>query len=162
VRFNIVHENQHLWHTDHGDDMNESKDMLNSILTTAQMGQVGIRCALRMPLQPELRDALHKQLQEYDTVETEACRLASSRGYELRDLEPAVKTMAKFYARTKLYGGDSDSKTAAMMIRGCTKGLIEGTRQMHRMHGSDQQVKSLTQRLLDCENAGIDRMQGFL
>ena len=49
--------------------MKDGKDLLNSVLKTTQMGQIGIRSVLKNPVRPTLRMALNGQLQEYDHIE---------------------------------------------------------------------------------------------
>ena len=142
--------------------MKNSRDMLLSILKTAQMGQVGIRCVMKMPLQASLRTALHSQLKEYDAIEQQAQAIASSRGWELEELDPMVKAMASMSARMKLRFGNPDSKTAAMMIQGNTRGIIKGLKNIHRFAGNDERVSMLSQKLLDSETANIRQMQQFL
>lgn len=135
---------------------------MSSILKTTQMGQVGIRSVLDTSMQPSLRAALTDQLKEYDSIETEAHVIASQRGWEPKELDPAVRFMADRVTRMKLTGRDSDSKIAAMMVQGNTRGMIKGLKNLHRMAGPDERVEILSQKLLDCENANIRQMHGFL
>lgn len=126
------------------------------------MGQVGIRSVLKQPLRATLRTALKDQLEEYDSIEQEAQAIASSRGWVLDDLDPAVKRMASMVARTRLAVGNVDSKVAAMMIQGNTRGIIKGYKNIHQFFNSDERVSMLSQKLIDCESANIKQMQGFL
>ncbi len=142
--------------------MKDSKDLLGSILKTAQMGQVGIRSVLKNALGTNLRTALHSQLQEYDRIEREAQAIAASRGWELEQLAPSSKAMSGIMARTKLSFGNTDSKTAAMMIQGNTRGMIKGLKNLHQFPPSDERITVLSQKLLDCEKANILQMQEFL
>ena len=142
--------------------MKESKDLLSSILKTTQMGQIGIRSVLDTTMRPTLRKALESQLQEYDTIESEAHSIASSRGWEVAELDPIVRTMSDMMVRMQLTGGNTDSKIAGMMIQGNTRGMIKGLKNLHQFNKQDLQVRTLSQRLLDCENANIRQMQGFL
>lgn len=142
--------------------MTESKELLTSILNTTQMGQVGIRSALDTTMRPALRKALQSQLKEYDAIEREAIAIATSRGWDLRDVEPAVKGMAKLMTKARLSYGNTDSKLAAMMIQGNTRGMILGLKDLHQFNRKDPQVTTLSQKLLDCETANIRQMQGFL
>ena len=48
--------------------MKGSKDVLSSVIKTAQMGQIGIRSVLNAPLRAGLKDALRSQLREYDAM----------------------------------------------------------------------------------------------
>ena len=142
--------------------MKSSQDVLSSILKTTQMGQVGIRAVMEKAVRPDLKKALQSQLSEYDTIEQEAYTIAAERSWQIEELDPAVKYMAGAMSRSKLSFGTADSKIAAMMIQGNTRGMIKGLKNLHRYNKSDKQVSALSQRLLDCETENIRQMQGFL
>ena len=142
--------------------MKTSKDILSSLLKTTQMGQVGIRSVLDSAMGSGLRSALEDQLKEYDSIETEAHTLATRRGWEVKELDPAVRFMTDTMTRMKLTGSDTDSKIAGMMIQGNTKGMIKGLKNLHRFESQDEPLRILSQKLLDCETANIRQMQDFL
>lgn len=142
--------------------MKTSKEMLSSILKTTQMGQAGIRSVLDTSMRPGLRKALESQLQEYDSIEDQAHVIASQRGWELKELDPAVRFMSGMMTKVKLTRGNADSKIAGMMIQGNTRGMIKGLKNQHQFNKQDEQVNNLTQKLLDCETANIRQMQSFL
>lgn len=142
--------------------MNSSKQMLESLLRTAQMSQTGIRSALDTAMGPALRQALESQLQEFDAIETEAHHIASQRGWELQEPEPGMRFMADMVTRVRLAWRSTDSRIAGMMIQGNTRGMIEGLTMTHRTDNPDREVHTLSRRLLDCERANIRQMQSFL
>ena len=142
--------------------MKNNKEILTSLLKTAQMGQVGIRSVLDVGMEADLRKALESQLREYDAIETEAHSLASQRGWELKELDPAVRFMADMMTRARLTGKNVDSKIAGMMIQGNTRGVIKGLKNIHQYTGQDVPVRVLSQKLLDCETANIRQMEPFL
>lgn len=142
--------------------MKGSKDLLSSILKTTQMGQIGIRSVLKIPMRSSLRSALKSQLEEYDSIEREAHRIANHRGWELEEIDPATKSMTSMMVRTQLMFGNTDSKIAAMMIQGNTRGMIKSLKNLHQFNNSDQKISVLSQKLLDCENENIRQMQGYL
>lgn len=142
--------------------MKTNKELLSSILKTTQMGQVGIRSVLDTSMRPGLRKALQSQLHEYDSIETEAHAIATQRGWELKELDPAVRMMSDMMTRMKLGGRNTDSKIADMMIQGNTKGMVKSIQNLHQFDGEDEQIQILTQKLLDCENANIRQMQPYL
>ena len=142
--------------------MKNGKEVLTSLLKTTQMGQVGIRSVLDTSMRPGIRKALESQLREYDAIETEAHALASQRGWELRELDPAIRMMSDMMTRMKLGGQGSESKIADMMIQGNTKGMIKSLKDLHQFTGDDERVRTLSQKLLDCENANIRQMQQYL
>ena len=142
--------------------MKSSRDILSSVLKTAQMGQIGIRSVLDTSMRPALRKALESQLHEYDSIETEAHSIATQRGWELEELDPGIRMMTDMMTRMRLHGRNTDSKIAGMMIQGNTKGMIKGLRNMHQFPREDSRITALSQKLLDTETANIRQMQGYL
>lgn len=142
--------------------MKTNKELLSSLLKTTQMGQLGIRSVLDTTLGQSLRQELTEQLRAYDTIETEAHTLATARGWEVEELDPGMELLARMMVKTRLHGGGTDSKVAAMVIQGNTKGMIKGLKNLHHSNLTDQQIRTLTQKLLDCETANIQNMQRFL
>lgn len=142
--------------------MKQSREMLTSVLKAAQMGQTGIRSVMDAATGPALRCALENQLREYDRIEGEAYSIAGQRGWELDELDPAVRFFTDRMARMKLNRSNCDSKIADMMIQGNTKGMIKGLRNLHEYPHPDDRISSITQKLVDCETANIRQMQRFL
>lgn len=142
--------------------MKNSKEILSSILKTAQMGQIGIRAVRDAAVRVDMKQALSDQLKEYDAIETQAHRIAGERGWQVEELNPGVRKMAEMMAKTRLRGRNKDSKIAAMMVNGNTKGIIKGLKNAHRYHGRDVRITELSQKLIDCENENIRQMEGFL
>lgn len=142
--------------------MKNDRQMLNSILTTAQIGQISIQKVLNMSMRPALRKALQSQLEEYNSIESDAHALASQRGWELREIQPGKRFFSAITTHLKLSHGNSDSKIAGMMIQGNTRSMILGLKNLHQYQQQDSQVSALSQRLLDCETANIRQMQAFL
>ena len=142
--------------------MKGSKDVLSSILKTTQMGQIGIRSILKNPLRASLRTELTSQLKEYDAIEQEAHGIARSRGWELKELNPSIKSMTDVMTQTRLAFGDVDSKAAAMMIQGNTRGIIKGFKNLNQFPPSDQRIANLAQKLIDFEETNNRQLQGFL
>lgn len=142
--------------------MKGSKDILSSIVKTTQMGQIGIRSVLNAPLRSGMKEALRSQLREYDSIERQALNLASARGIEPEELDPAIKYMTNMMAKSRLRFGNTSSKAAAMMIQGNTRGVIKGYKNLNQFYEPDEEVTALARKLLNCEQANIKQMQGFL
>lgn len=142
--------------------MKGSKDVLSSVVKTAQMGQIGIRSVLNMPIRASLKDTLRSQLREYDKIEREGLELATHRGWDIKQQSPSVMHMTNMMTKTRLSFGNVSSKAAAMMIQGSTKGMIKGYKNLNQFSASDEQVNILSRKLLSCEEENIRQLQGFL
>lgn len=145
-----------------GDMMQDNIEILTSMLKTTQMGQVGIRAVMPYAVRPDLKKALTSQLREYDAIEREVYSIASSRGWDIKELDPIAKFMSKTYAKSNLSFGHVDSKIAAMMIQGNTRGLIKSLKSQHHCKKEDTNIFILLQKLMDCEKANIQQMQGYV
>ena len=143
-------------------NMKGSKDLLSSALKTTQMGQIGIRSVLKAHVGSGLHSALQSQLHDYDSIEQEAHAIAAARNWQVKELDPGIKAMTDMMTRTRLAYGNKDSKAAAMMIQGNTRGLIKGLKNLHQYDQSDKAIAELTRKLLECEKANILQMQGFV
>lgn len=142
--------------------MKSNKEILSSILKTTQMGQIGIRSVMDYAVHQDFKRALRSQLKEYDEIEREAHAIASVRGWEVAELDPAIKIMSKAYTKANLKISGNDSKIAAMMIQGNTRGMIKTTKNQHHSCRQDPRVAQLSQKLLDRETENIRQMQGYL
>lgn len=141
--------------------MNEEK-FLTSMLHTVQMGQSGIRSVMKNAVGAQLKTELKAQLKEYDALEKETLRLAESKGFDLKDLNPALETMSTMMSKVQLMGGEVDSKIAGMLIQGNTRGMILGLKNLRKASKADSNVRDLAQRLLNRENMNIQKSQQFL
>lgn len=142
--------------------MKKNQQFLSSLLKTIQIGQVEIRSVLDTNMRSTLRNTLESQLQEYNSIETEAYTIAVQRGWELPELDPGRRFLKDRVTRMKLSGRKTDSRIADILIQGNTKGMIQGLKNLHAFDGKDHQIRILSQKLLDCETAHIRQMQSFL
>lgn len=142
--------------------MKGSKDVLSSIVKTAQMGQIGIRSVLNVPIRANLKTALRSQLREYDSIEREGLELAKARGWNIKQQDSGIQRMTNMMTKVRLSYGNASSKAAAMMIQGSTKGIIKGYKNLNQFAVPDERITVLSRKLLDCEQANIQQLQGYL
>ena len=142
--------------------MNQNQTLLSTVHKTTQRSQVGIRSLLDTAIHPQLRSILEQQLREYEALETEACRIALQRGWELPEMDTFLRFLTDRMTRMQLGGRNHDSCIADILIRMNTKGMIRSLRELNRFPENDYQIRILSQKLLDCEKANIRQMQSFL
>ena len=142
--------------------MKNSRELLTAVLKTTQTTQAGIRSILDASMRPALRKALEAQLREYDRIESEAYSIASQRGWDLPEQDPAKRFLSRRLIRLKLSRGNCDSRIAGMIILGNTKGMVKGLQDLHQYPHQDDRISAVCQKLLDSETAGIRQMQSFL
>ena len=82
--------------------MKPNQQFLSALLKTVQLGQVQIRSVLDTSMRSSLRNTLESQLQEYNSMETEAYTIALQRGWELTELDPGRRFLKDRMTRLKL------------------------------------------------------------
>lgn len=142
--------------------MNDNEKILTSILQTVQMGQSGIECVENKAIQPELKQLLREQMQDYQHMESQAHALSERLNYRLQSINPMVQKMSSLTAKCRLMAGDTDSTIAAMLVQGNTKGMIMGLKELHKAQQVDEAVDQLANKLLDMENINIQNARAFL
>lgn len=142
--------------------MNANKDVLTSVLHTAQMGISGIEAVKHKAEKPELRQLLQEQQDEYSRIEAESIRLAQKKGWELPHRNVMLDTMSCMMARCKVMVGNKDSVIAGMLIQGNTRGMITGIKNLHQHQELDSSVNQIAGNLLNLENINIQKSQKFL
>ena len=142
--------------------MLENKELLNSVLKTAQMGRFGIETVMEKAVKPALKQELKSQKDQYDSIENQAHKLANTRGWELQGLSAPLRYMSSVMGRISVIGSDTDSKIAGMLINGNTKGLIKGVKYLNRSAKCDTEIVSLAQDLVNKEQQNIQKSQLFL
>ena len=126
------------------------------------MSQIGIRCAMRAAVRTDMKNVLKLQLREYHSIEREARSIATSRGYDLPLIDPLFRFIVMTGFKVRLPYKEIDSKIAVILIRDSTNGMIRNIRNLRHLKHSDIPISILSQKLLDCEVANIQKMQGYL
>ena len=117
--------------------MKSSKDILGSVVKTAQMGKTGLQCVLEAQIRPSLRENLEKQVVIYDQIAKEALDLAHGRNWQVEQLGSVSRACSRMVSRMWLNRGNADSKAAAMVMQGSTRGLIQGLTNLHQFPYQD-------------------------
>ena len=105
---------------------------MGSVVKTAQMGKTGLECVLQAPLRPSLRENLEQQAAVYEQIAQEALSLAAGRNWQVEQLGPVARTCSRMVSPGADGRGNSDSKAAAMVMQGSTRGLIKGLQNLHQ------------------------------
>ena len=137
--------------------------MLRSIHQTTQMGCCGIQTVLGETADRQFRAALRQQLAEYEALSGEAARLLQEHGAKLKPVHPIAKLGSAMTSKMKVRSSaDPTTKIAELMLQGNTRGMIRSMHNIRTMGVLDPKVSSLSNRLLQTEQANIDQMKQYL
>lgn len=142
--------------------MKTRADILGGILQCTQMGQLGIRSVLDQNIRPALKKALVSQLREYDGIEKETLKLMQQRKIQPKNLPPVLPAGYRAITQARLLMGDKNSKIAAMMVNGNSRGMVTTLKNIHNFSQSDRKVLQLSQKLYETQMENIEQMKSFL
>lgn len=142
--------------------MKTRAQVLDGILQTTQMGQLGIRSVLDQNIRPALKKALVSQLKEFDGIEKQALALMKDRNLRPKNLPPMLPASYRAITQARLLTGDKNTKIAAMMVTGNNKGMVKTLKNIHDFPQSDNRVLELSQKLYDTQVANMEQMKSFL
>ncbi len=143
--------------------MTNDTDMLNSIRKTTEMGAYGIRSVMEETGNPELYKELKSQLAEYEKIYEEADTLLKDRGGKAQNINPMAKMGSSMSAKMKIrMAKDPNAKVAELMMQGNTRGMIKSIHNNRTMGVLDPKVSTLSNRLLQTEQANIDTLKTYL
>lgn len=123
---------------------------------------IALRITLQYTMLPALRQTLEAHLYELETIETELYTTASCRGWDLIDMDTALKLFYSLHIHLHMYFSGSTSKIAAFVIRANTTVIITILSTVHRTTQEDTHIQFLSQKILDCASVYIHRLHGYL
>lgn len=137
--------------------------MLNSICKTTQMGVWGIDAVKKEAGDRQLLAALDAQQQEYRNIHAEADRLLRERGRTPERISSMTRQASTWSARLRArVSNDPDAKIAEMTLQGNTRGMIKSMHNLRTLGVIDPKVSTLSNRLLQTEQANIEEMKKYL
>lgn len=140
--------------------MNDS-EFLNLISKNAEMGKVGIDSIMDYTKDERMREALRVQAKEYDKIYAEAHEMLRAKNCRVEHLSPMAKIGSEFTSAMKTMTDHSTAKIAEMMIQGSTMGVTKLMKNRSDYDGSDEDIMSLSEKLLKTEERNIKTMKGF-
>lgn len=121
--------------------------MLCFLLNTVQLDQHLISVAVLTASSHGLKSVLSRHLLEYDRLEHEIQETGASRGWELPELQPALRWSQGIRFRLSVH--NRDERIAEKLLYLHTAERIDLLRMMKLWEQSDEQVLLILQKLLD-------------
>ena len=142
--------------------MKNSKELLTEVYKTILEEKSRIHSVLDACTNPSFRKALESQMREYDSIECEACTIASQRSWDLPEPDPVKQFFSNLLTRMKMSRSNCDSRIAGMLILTNTKSMVKGLKCLHQYPHPNDRISCICQKLLDSETVIIRSMQDFL
>lgn len=138
-------------------------EMLKTITETADMGRDSLNHLLDKDINPQLKDVLQKQYNEYNRVFKRAEELLNDNGKSSQKIGAPIKMYSHMISNMKtMTAKNSTSEIAEMVIQGSTMGVTEMTKILHEYKGNNQNIRDLAQNHILTEQTNIEEMKKYL
>ncbi len=141
--------------------MNEI-DLLNRMRQNLEMGVEGIEKVLPYAQNPGFKEALERQLEEYQSFNREADALLDKYDGKPKDVPVMAKMSTEVMSTMKAMAYKEDSKIAEDMVRGTATGIAKLMRHQGEYQGDDKAVCDLCNRIIQAEERNSEEMKQYL
>lgn len=142
--------------------MMHDTELLQYVYKTTDMGCKGIESVENYIQSTALKDKLKDQKVEYQKLRDQAKDLLAARNEPPKGVGPIAEASADVMAAGKMITNHTDSKIAEMTIQGNQMGVNKTIKHLHDYSGSNDTVRTLTQKLLATEEANVEQLKSFL
>lgn len=142
--------------------MNGNTEMLNFVYQNAQMGVVTIDQLIHIIENEEFKEHLSAQLEEYNSIFSEAKELLNKNGFDEKGISTCSKIKTYFAIRLQTIKDASPSHVAEMLILGSNMGIIDATKNLKQYEQAEEDIRVLMKRLLKFEEDNVQQLKHFL
>lgn len=142
--------------------MIQDTELLQYVYKTTDMGCEGIQSVLNHVQNTALKDKLQDQQEEYRKLRSQAKTLLETRNASPKGVGTIAKASTEVVSTGKLMVDHTDSKIAEMTIQGNQMGINKTIKHLHDYSGKDNEVRTLTEKLLATEQANAQQLESYL
>lgn len=141
--------------------MNEI-DLLNRMRQNLEMGIDGIKKVIPYAQNEGFKEALNRQLTEYQGLYRESNDLLAKHQGEEKDIPVMAKISTEVMTTVKAMAYKEDSKIAEDMVRGTATGIAKLIRHQGEYGEGDKEVNDLCARIIKAEEKNSEEMKQYL
>jgi len=143
--------------------MNKDVEFLDYIYQNAEMGLIGIDQIIERVDNEELEHLILEQRSEYAHIMEDAKEIYKKYGKDEKELSKLTKISSNIMTEMMMLAKKGETNVIAkMMIEGSNKGIIAITEKLNKYENSDEEIKSLAEKLLATEQHNLDELKKYL
>lgn len=140
----------------------DSIELINLMRQNLEMGIDGIKKVIPYAKNEGFKEALNRQLNEYQGLSHEADTLLAKNHGEPEDIPTMAKLSTEVMSTVKAMTYPNDSKIAEDMVRGSTTGIAKLMRHQSEYGNGDSNVNALCSRIIQVEEKNCNEMKQYL
>lgn len=143
--------------------MNGNTELLNFIYQNSQMGVITIDQLLDICEDPDFKQHMKAQYDEYESINKAAHELLTQKGYDEKGISAFEKMRTYLMINMQTLTDKSSSHIAEMLTVGSTMGVIQAIRNIRKYQDdAEPNILDLMQRLLKFEENNISQLKQFI
>lgn len=143
--------------------MNMNAELLNYIYQNTQMGIDTLSQLIKLNDNPEFKEYLSDQIQEYCKINDTAKDLLQSKAYEEKETGTFEKITGYLMLNLKTLTDKSSANMAKMIIQSSNKGIIDTTEKINKYNDiAEEDTIRLLKKLKKSEEESIEKLKHFL
>lgn len=142
--------------------MTQDTALLNFIYQNAEMGKETIPKLTKIVKDPEFRQVLESQLEEYQTIFNKADEKIQASHQEAKGIGSMEKISSSAMLNLSTLLDKSNSHIAEMMMQGSNMGIIDITKKLKECPEAEADTTRLAERLLRLEQRNLEELKPFL
>ena len=143
--------------------MNKDIEFLDYIYQNAEMGLVGIDQIIERVDNEDLEHLILEQREEYAAIMEDAKEIYKKYGKDEKELSKLTKLSSNIMTEMMMMAKKGETNLIAkMMIEGSNKGIIAITEKLNKYENSDEEIKTLAEKLLATEQHNLDELKKYL
>lgn len=140
----------------------DSIELINLARQNLEMGIDGIKKVIPYAKNEGFKEALNRQLEEYQGLYRESDTLLCKHQGEPEDIPVMAKISTEVMSTMKAMAYKDDSKIAEDMVRGTSTGIAKLMRHQSDYGSGDPEVNALCTRIIQVEEKNCNEMKQYL
>lgn len=140
----------------------DSIELINLMRQNLEMGIDGIKKVIPYAQGEGFKEALQRQLEEYEGLNRESDALLAKHQGEPENIPVMAKISTEVVSTMKAMAYKDDSKIAEDMVRGSTTGIAKLMRHQSEYGTGDPEVCALCARIIAAEEKNTEEMKQYL
>ena len=142
--------------------MNQTQKLLQSVVENARVGLDACEQLLQFAKEPEIRQELMHEREQYQTFQRDAEQSLYDAGARPHAQNPLSRAGMWVGLRVNTLTDDSASHLADIIIQGATMGVIGMTRDRNDLPDADAHAHDIASQFITAQQESIERLKNLL
>lgn len=143
-------------------NVNSTKQLISDMYKNVTMAQSSIKTLVKYVKEKDVKERLHKQIEQYDHYIEQIGTLGKSLRFDPTPAPKFAIAMANMGIKSKLLANNKQTHVAKIMMQGTLNGIIDLYRLARRHEDAHPQATTLVKEILHYEESCLESCKNML